>query len=106
MASRAFGRNRNAGIRGHRKCLTAKWMRGKLCQDATPGAASGRPRCPGSPCYPGASPSGVPPPPPPPHPPAPPPPRPPPPPPPVVPSIRIEGTTGGLRGYERGSGDG
>ena len=51
-----IGRNRGAGNRGHRKCLAAKWMREKHCQDATPESAFRRPRCPRSPCYPGASP--------------------------------------------------
>ena len=44
-----IGRHRDAGNWWHRKCLAAKWIREKLCQDATTGPASRRPRCPRSP---------------------------------------------------------
>src|ERR1039458_610159 len=34
-APATIGRNRDAGNRGHRKCLAAKWMREQLCPNAT-----------------------------------------------------------------------
>jgi hypothetical protein len=56
-APAAIERNREASNPGHRKCLAANWICGKLCQDATQEPASRRPGCHRSPRYPGASPT-------------------------------------------------